>query len=125
MEAETSNIEERASERYVDTEGFVRKSRSNLGILLWLGVAAANITMRYASSDFDVLVLMSWPISAYLLLVAIQMGSSHDIETWRGTPHVKLWIFLGNMIAGLLGLIVYDLLKRREKSYLKKANGPA
>jgi hypothetical protein len=125
MEAETSNIEERASERYVDTEGFVRKSRSNLGILLWLGVAAANITMRYASSDFDILVLISWPISAYLLLVAIQMGSSHDIETWKGTQHVKLWIFLGNMIAGLLGLIVYDLLKRREKNYLKKANGPA
>lgn len=103
----------------------MRKNSNGLGFLLWLGVAAANIAMRYASSDFDILVLISWPISAYLLLVAIQMGSSHDIETWKGTPYVKLWIFLGNMIAGLLGLIVYDLLKRREKSYLKKANGPA
>jgi hypothetical protein len=124
-EAGSSNAGERVSERYVDAEGFVRKGRNNLGILLWLGVAAANVAMRHAPSDFDILVLVSWPISAYLLLVAIQMGSSHDIETWKGTSHVKLWIFLGNIIAGLLGLIVYDLLKRREKSYLKKANRPA
>lgn len=102
----------------------MRKNSNGLGVLLWLGVAVANIGMRFLPSDLDILVLVSWPISAYLLLVAIQMGSSHDIETWKGTPHVKLWIFLGNMIAGLLGLIVYDLLKRREKSYLKKTHNP-
>ncbi len=100
----------------------MRKSSSGLGFLLWMGVVAANIIMRFLPSDFYILILVSWPISAYLLLVAIQMGSSHDINTWKGTPYVKLWIFLGNMIAGLLGLIVYDLLKRHERSYLKKTH---
>lgn len=122
MEATTSNIKENASDRYIDAEGFVRKSGSGLGALLWLGVVAVNMGMRFVPSDFDILVLISWPISAYILLVAIQMASSHDIETWKGTPYVKLWIFLANMIAGLLGLIVYDLLKRRERGYLKKTH---
>ncbi len=102
----------------------MRKSSSGLGFLLWMGVVAVNLVMRLLPSDFDILILVSWPISAYLLLVAIQMGSSHDINTWKGTPYVKLWIFLGNMIAGLLGLIVYDLLKRHERGYLKKTHIP-
>lgn len=100
----------------------MRKSRNNLGILLWIGVGVANVGLRFLPSDFDILALVSWPISAYLLLVGIQMGSSHDINTWKGTPYAKLWIFLANMIAGLLGLIVYDLLKRHERSYLKKTH---
>jgi len=120
VEPDISNAGEKADERYVDAEGFVRKNRNNMGVLIWIGVAVANVGIRFLPSDFALLALLTWPISAYLLLIGIQMGSSHDINTWKGTPYVKLWIFLSNMIAGLLGLIVYDLLKRRERGYLKK-----
>lgn len=119
MEKAAPTAGEKAAERYVDEDGFVRKERNNLGIVIWIAVVLANIGMQFLPEDFAILALLSWPLSAYLLLIGIQMGSSHDINTWKGTSHVKLWIFIANMIAGLLGLIVYDLLKRREKGYLK------
>lgn len=122
MVTDTINSEEENSGRYIDSEGFIRKERNNWGVLLWIGVGVISVIMR-SSPDSPVLGLLSlvlWPIMAYILLLGIQMGSSHDINTWKGTPYVKLWIFLANMVAGLLGLIVYDLLKRRERSYLKK-----
>lgn len=91
-----------------------------MGIALWITVVIASILLMNAPSDYYILEILFWPVSAYLMLKAIQMASSHDIDTWKGSPHVKLWIFLANLIAGLLGLIVYELLKRREKNYLKK-----
>lgn len=123
MEAEISNAEKKSSERYLDSYGFVRKRRNNLGVLLWIGVAVANIGIRSIPDDLGILALLSWPISAYLMLVGIQMESSHDIETWKGTSHIKAWIFLGNLFAGLLGLIAYELLKKRERTYLKRIHG--
>jgi tetratricopeptide (TPR) repeat protein len=123
METEISNTENKVSERYVDSYGFVRKRRNNLGILLWIGVEVANEGMRSIPNNLGILALLSWPISAYLMLIAIQMESSHDIETWKGTSNVKVWVFLGNLFAGLLGLIIYEFLKKREKSYLKKTPG--
>lgn len=124
MATEISNTGKKVSEiSYVDAYGFIRKSRNNLGFLLWIGVAAVNMGIRYMPDDLSILALLSWPILAYLMLAGIQMGSSHDIETWKGTPHVKAWIFLGNLFAGLLGLIIYEYLKKRERSYLKKTHG--
>jgi len=120
MEPDALNSGEKTSKRYIDAEGFVRKERNNLGIVLWFGVSIVLVAMRYMPEDLALLSLISWPILAYILLLGIKMGSSHDINTWKGTPHVKLWIFLANMVAGLLGLIVYDLLKKHERSYLKK-----
>lgn len=120
MEPDALNSGEKTSKQYIDAEGFVRKERNNLGIVLWFGVGIVLVAMRYMPDDLALLSLISWPILAYVLLLGIQMGSSHDINTWKGTPHVKLWIFLANMVAGLLGLIIYDLLKKRERSYLKK-----
>jgi len=112
-----------ASGKYVDSYGFIRKRRNNLGVLLWIGVAVLNMGIRFIPDDFGILALFLWPISAYIMLVGIQMESSHDIEAWKGTSHVKAWIFLGNLFAGLLGLITYEILKKRERSYLKKHMG--
>lgn len=114
------NPEERFSGTYTDGLGFIRKKRNNMGIVLWIAVFIGNLLFRFSPSDYYILAVLSWPVSAYLLLVAIQMASSHDINTWRGTPWIKLWIFLGNLIGGLIGLIIYELLKWREKNYLKK-----
>jgi len=125
MEAYTSNSVKESAESYLDDDGFMRKKSNNMGLLLWLGVIVANLEIDRLPDDLALLALLSWPISAYLVLIAIQMVSTHDINTWRGTPHVKLWIFLGSMIAGLLGVIAYFLLKRREKGYLKKAMSSA
>jgi hypothetical protein len=120
MESGASGSPENPGGRYVDAEGFVRKERNNMAVMLWIGVVIANLGLRFMPSYLDILALLLWPISAYLLLVAIQIGSSHDIDTWKGTPYVKLWIFLSSLVAGLLGLIAYEILKRRERSYLKK-----
>lgn len=120
MEPDAPNAEKKASENYVDSYGFVRKKSDGMGFALWVGVVIANFGIRSLPGDLSIIALLAWPISAYLLLTAIQMGSTHDINTWKGTPYVKLWIFLGSMIAGLLGLIVYSILKWREKAYLKE-----
>ena len=125
MESDDISSGERFSGTYTDALGFIRKKRNNMGFFLWIAVVIAGVLLRYMPSDYYIsdyyiLAFLFWPVSAYLLLMAIQMASSHDIDTWRGTPHVKLWIFLANLIAGLIGLIVYELLKRREKNYLKK-----
>jgi hypothetical protein len=119
VESDTSNSGEKPNGNYVDVEGFVRKRSDGLGYWLWIGVGVANLAMRYLPSEFAVLELLTVPISAYLLLTAIQMVSTHDINTWKGTPYVKLWIFLGCFV-GLLGLIVYYLLKWHERAYLKR-----
>ncbi|HPW72602.1 MAG: hypothetical protein IPI63_10680 [Methanothrix sp.] len=112
--------EERFSGTYTDGLGFIRKKRNNMGIVLWIAVGIGNLLLGFSPSKYYILEVLSWPVSAYLLLIAIQMASSHDINTWRGTPWIKLWIFLGNLISGLIGLIIYALLKWREKNYLKK-----
>jgi hypothetical protein len=119
VESDTSNSGEKPNGNYVDVEGFVRKRSDGLGYWLWIGVGVANLAMRYLPSEFAILELLTVPISAYLLLTAIQMVSTHDINTWKGTPYVKLWIFLGCFV-GLLGLIVYYLLKWHERAYLKR-----
>jgi hypothetical protein len=119
VESDTSNSGERPNWNYVDAEGFVRKRSDGLGYWLWIGVGVANVGMRYLPSEFVILELLTVPISAYLLLTAIQMVSTHDIKTWKGTPYVKLWIFLGCFV-GMLGLIVYYLLKWHERAYLKR-----
>ena len=124
MESDASNSSVKPGGKYIDAEGFVRKERGNMAIMLWIGVVIANFGLRFIPSDLYILILLVWPISAYLLLTAIQMGSSYDIDTWKGTPYVKLWIFLSSMIAGLLGLIVYEILKWREKGYLKRTMHP-
>lgn len=124
MESDDLNSGERFSGTYTDALGFIRKKRNNMGFFLWIAVSTVYVLSNYMPSDYYILAFLFWPVSAYLLLMAIQMASSHDIDTWRGTPHVKLWIFLANSIAGLLGLLVYELLKRREKNYLKKRLAP-
>ncbi len=117
---ESGNIDPVEGFAGMDELGFVRKERNNMGIVLWVAVGIAAILLNRLPGDYSILAIPFWPVSAYLLLVAIQMASSHDINTWKGTPRVKFWIFLANLIGGLPGLIVYDLLKRREKKYLKK-----
>ena len=124
MESDDINSGERFSGIYTDALGFIRKKRNNMGFFLWIAVGIASLLLRYMPSDYNILAFLFWPVSAYLLLMAIKMASSHDIDTWRGTPHVKIWIFLANLISGLLGLLVYELLKRREKNYLKKRLAP-
>ena len=124
MESDDINSGERFSGTYTDALGFIRKKRNNMGFFLWIAVGIASLLLRYMPSDYNILAFLFWPVSAYLLLMAIKMASSHDIDTWRGTPHVKIWIFLANLISGLLGLLVYELLKRREKNYLKKRLAP-
>ncbi|MFZ2376791.1 MAG: hypothetical protein WAV83_06200 [Methanothrix sp.] len=112
--------EERFSGTYTDGLGFIRKKRNDIGIVLWITVFIGIMLLRFSLREYYILTFLSWLVSAYLLLIAIQMASSHDINTWRGTPWIKLWIFLGNLIGGLIGLIIYELLKWREKNYLKK-----
>jgi hypothetical protein len=122
MEPDASNAEKKASENYVDADGFVRKKSKGLGFALWFGVGIASFGIRSLPDDLNIIALLTLPILAYLLLTAIQMGSTHDISTWKGTPYVKFWIFLGSMVAGLLGLIVYFILKRREQAYLRRTH---
>ena len=124
MESDDINSGERFSGIYTDVLGFIRKKRNNMGFFLWIAVGISALLLNYMPSDYYILAFLFWPVSAYLLLMAIKMASSHDIDTWRGTPHVKIWIFLANLISGLLGLLVYELLKRREKNYLKKRLAP-
>lgn len=123
MELDDLNSGKRFDGIYTDALGFIRKKRNNIGFLLWIAVGIAYIGLNSLVDDYYILALAFWPISAYLLLLAIQMASSHDIDTWKGTPYVKLWIFIGNLFGGLLGLIVYGILKWREKNYLKKRLG--
>ena len=124
MESDDINSGERFSGTYTDALGFIRKKRNNMGFFLWIAVGISALLLNYMPSDYYILAFLFWPVSAYLLLMAIKMASSHDIDTWRGTPNVKIWIFLANLISGLLGLLVYELLKRREKNYLKKRLAP-
>ncbi len=106
--------------RYVDEEGFVRKSRNDVGILIWCIAGVIGRISGGFSSEFDVLVLCLWPVLAYLPYLGIKMYSSHDIETWKHSEHIKLWIYVGCLMAGLVGIIVYYYLKGKERKYLAK-----
>lgn len=106
----------------VDEEGFVRKLRDSVGILLWfIGGPISRISWEL-SSEFDVLVLCLWPVLAFLPYFGIKMYSSHDIETWKHSEHIKLWIYVGCLISGLVGIIVYYYLKGKERKYLAKTH---
>ncbi len=103
----------------IDTEGFVRKPRDDFGIVLWIiGGAIAFILPRTLPSDLEFLIMVFWPVSAYIGYLAIKKYSSHDIETWKYSKHTKLWIYVGCLLAGIAGIIVYYFLKGKERKYI-------
>jgi hypothetical protein len=117
---ETKKVDEKG--RYIDEEGFVRKTRNGIGILLWVIAGIIGRISWQLPSEFDVVALCLWPVIAYLPYLGIKMYSSHDIETWKHSPHVKLWIYVGCLLAGLVGIIVYYYFKGKERKYLAKTH---
>jgi uncharacterized membrane protein len=104
----------------IDEEGFVRKSRNDMGILYWAIGGVISIVLNKSQSEYDAFMLILWPIAAYFLYLAIKNYSSHDIETWKYSSHTKLWIYVGSLFAGLVGIIVYYYLKGKEREYIAK-----
>jgi hypothetical protein len=90
-----------------------------LGLILWfLAGFIGNLSLRFSilGGYYDIIF---WPILAYFAYMGIKMYSSHDIDTWKSSKHANLWIYLGCLVAGIVGIIVYYYLKRKEKNYLK------
>jgi hypothetical protein len=111
-------------EGYVDEKGFIRKSRNNNGLVLWF---AASIFSRIlwnlpGEREYDILALLLWPVLAYVAFLGIKNYSSHDIDTWKHSKHVKLWIYIGCLLAGLVGIIIYYYSKGKEQKYLANAH---
>lgn len=104
--------------RYIDGEGFMRKPREGLGILLWLFAGAIGRVIWALPSEYDLLGIILGLFGSYLVYLSIKMYSSHDIETWKHSNHIKLWIYVGSLLAGLVGIIAYYYLKGKERKYL-------
>ena len=118
-EIQISDKKEEKEENYVDEEGFVRKPRRDLGLILWFVAGfIGNLSLRFSilSGYYDIIF---WPILAYFAYMGIKMYSSHNIDTWKNSKHANLWIYLGCLVAGIVGIIVYYYLKRKERIYLK------
>jgi hypothetical protein len=116
VQEEAKKVSEKG--RYIDEEGFTRKTRDSFGILIWFIAGAILVVVRYLSSEYDFLTIIAWPIFSYLIYLSIKMYSSHDIETWKHSNHIKLWIYVGGLIAGLVAVIAYYYLKGKERKYL-------
>lgn len=108
--------------RYIDEEGFIRKPRNGFGILIWFIAGAILIVEKNLPSEYDFLAIIVWPIFSYLVYLSIKMYSSHDIETWKHSNHIKLWIYVGGLIAGIVAVIAYYYLKGKERKYLAKSH---
>lgn len=119
-ENEEINNADKTGKYNIDGEGFARKSRNGLGILYWIIGGAIGMVINKSPGEYDAFVLFLWPIAAYFLYLAIKNYSSHDIETWKYSSHTKLWIFVGSLFAGLVGIIVYYFLKGKEREYITK-----
>lgn len=110
-------------EGYVDDEGFIRKQRKIMGLVLWVigGIFSRVLWNLPDESEYSVLTLLLWPVLGYAAFLGIKYYSSHDIETWKHSEHVKLWIYLGCLVAGLVGIIIYYYSKGKEQKYLANA----
>lgn len=110
-------------EGYVDEEGFIRKPRNINGLVLWVigGIFSRILLSLPDESEYNILALLLWPVLAYAAFLGIKNYSSHDIDTWKHSKHVKLWIYVGCLIAGLVGIIIYYYSKGKEQKYLANA----
>lgn len=108
--------------RYIDEEGFLRKPRDKgSGISAWIVASIIFAIANRLPSEYDLFAIILILIGAYSVYFAIKIYSSHDIETWKHSTHIKLWIFVGSLF-GLGGIIVYYYLKGKELKYLTKMN---
>lgn len=115
-------LKEKEEIKKVDEEGFVRKPRNGVGILLWIiGVILSRVSWNLPP-ELGILALFLWPVIAYFAYLGIKMYSSHDIETWKHTKHINLWIYVGCLLTGLVGIIIYYYLKGKERKYLAKTH---
>jgi uncharacterized membrane protein len=104
--------------RYIDEEGFTRKTRDGVGILIWVTAGVIGRITWSLPSEYDLLGLILGLVCSTLVYFAIKMYSSHDIETWKHDTHIKLWIFVGCLVFGFVGIIAYYYLKGKERKYL-------
>ncbi len=104
--------------RYIDEDGFTRKTRDGFGILIWFAAGVIGRITWSLPSEYDLLALLLGLVGSSLAYFAIKMYSSHDIETWRHSTHIKLWIFAGCLVFGFVGIIAYYYLKGKERKYL-------
>jgi len=111
---------ETTSENIVQYE-LVRKKRNPLGIFSLIAAGFINIMIEYFSSNLIIIFVLLF-VHAYCIYDAIKAFSSHDIETWKHSPRVKVWIYIGCYFGGIPGVLVYYYLKRKEKKYLTNLN---
>jgi len=108
--------------KYIDEEGFIRKPRDGSGIFIWFAAGVIGKVVWALPSEYDLFALILGLFGSYFAYLGIKMYSSHDIETWKHSNHIKLWIYVGCLFVGLVGIIVYYYLKGKERKYLAKSH---
>jgi outer membrane protein assembly factor BamB len=110
--------------RHIDDEGFVRKSRNDLGLLFLASLTFIIYILEKFPGELHIFFLF---LLTYLAYLAIKYYSSHDIEKWQHSRHVRFWIctscfislfFLPYYTMVLVGILVYYFFKRKERKYL-------
>lgn len=94
----------------------IRKERNLLGIFLIPIGGFIGICFDYFQSDFISIGIVPF-IYAFCIYNAIKSISSHNIDTWKHSKNVKLWLGIGCYFGGIIGVIMYYYLKRKEKIY--------